>query len=84
MLVLHPRTLIEIAAAPGWAVSVTVGVSVKPVGVFDCVNAGNGVTEIMGVDVATDGVDEFMPITTGVAVNTDGVCVYGMNGVGGV
>jgi len=61
-----------------------VGVEVKPAGILVDVNVENGVTEMMGCGVATNGVEVFKPITTGVAVSTDGVCVYGMNGVGGV
>lgn len=44
----------------------------------------NGVT--LGVSVLTFGVGDAVktPITTGVAVNTFGTCVFGRNGVGGL
>ena len=51
-------------------------------GVFVEVNVGNGV--VLEVEVATTGVALITPIMMGVAVNMEGVCVKGRNGVGGV
>ena len=85
MLVLHPRTLTETAGlTPGGTVGVKEGVSdrVTAGGVFVRVNDGNIVTE--GVNVITAGVEEFTPMTTGVGVYIEGVCVKGKKGVGGV
>ena len=89
MLVLHPSTLTEMDGAPGGTVCVMVavmdGVSEgSAVGAF--VFDGKGVTLAVAVIAGTAGVDEALvtPITTGVAVKAEGVCVHGRNGVGGL
>lgn len=65
-------------------VDVVVGVEVAACAVF--VSVTNGV--MLGVRAMTFGVGEAVrvgtPITTGVAVKTDGCCVDGKNGVGGL
>jgi len=78
-LVLHPNTLIVIAGPDGELVSVgaAVGVSVS-VDIVTFVLVG--MTAL--VDVATAGVADATPITTGVGVKTDGVGVEGRKGVG--
>lgn len=77
MLVLQPSTSTEIEGPLGRLVSVRVGVSEM-----------TGITVFVGMVVAVNkfGVAEALdtPITTGVAVNTDGVGVKGRNGVGGL
>lgn len=83
MLVLHPRTVRVIAAAVEvGGVFVDVGVSVKTVAVG--VTDAKGVT--LGVSVLMIGVavNVVTPITTGVAVKTNGGCVTGRKGVGGL
>lgn len=77
MLVLQPRTSTEIEGPLGTFVSVRVEVS-EMTGIIVFVG--------MVVAVETFGVADALvtPITTGVAVNTDGVGVKGRNGVGGL
>ena len=77
MLVLQPSTSTEIEGPLGPLVHVKIGVSEMTMpGVF------------VGMDVAVEmfGVAEALvtPITTGVAVNIDGVEVGGRKGVGGL
>lgn len=82
-LVLHPSTTsVMDAAVDVGGVAVAVGVDVAACAVN--VSVVNGVT--LGVSVLTFGVGEAVktPITTGVAVKTDGCCVNGKNGVGGL
>lgn len=76
MLVSHPKTVSAIAAVVE-GVLVREGVSVMAVAVVP-----SGVT--LAVCVLMFGVGEAVaaPITTGVAVNTDGNCVNGKKGVG--
>jgi hypothetical protein len=77
MLVLQPSTSTEIEGPLGGFVSVRVGVSEL---------TGMSVFVGMVVAVETSGVADALVtlITTGVAVNMEGVGVKGMNGVGGL
>ena len=80
MLVLHPNTVMEIDGPLGEAVNVAVdGLDGD---VLVAVSAGAFVWVGTGVLVITCGVALATPITTGVAVKMDGVCVGGKNGVG--
>lgn len=76
MLVLQPSTSTEMEGPLGRFVSVSVGVSVI-----------GGINVFVGAVVAVEmfGVADTLvtPITTGVAVNIDGVGVEGKKGVGG-
>jgi hypothetical protein len=77
MLVLQPSTSTEIEGPLGRFVSVRVNVLEM---------TGMGVSVGMIVTVGMFGVADALvtPITTGVAVNTDGVDVKGRKGVGGL
>ena len=74
MLVLHPNTMMAMDGPLGEAVNVAV----------DGLEGDVLVAVTVGtfVWVATCGVALATPITTGVAVKMDGVCVGGKNGVG--
>jgi len=79
MLVLHPSTSTEMEGPRGGLVCVMTDVS-------DEIKVGTKVAVMkgMGVDVAIWGVALAAPMTTGVAVNIEGVWVGGRNGVGGL
>ena len=78
-LVLHPNTLVEMAGPLGLAVAVMDAVKVG-----EATFVGELVKVAVAVEVAMMGVGDALatPITTGVAVNIEGVCVIGKNGVG--
>ena len=76
MLVLHPRTLMEMDGPLGDAINVGAGVNVAV-----SVELGTLVLVAGMVEVAINGVEVFTPITTGVGVIMDGLGVEGKNGV---
>lgn len=77
MLVLQPSTSTEIEGPLGRFVSVRVGV-------FEIAGMGVLVGKVVAVEMLGVADALVTPITTGVAVNTDGVDVKGRNGVGGL